>query len=43
MSCVDCDPGCSGYGDALENYYPDLEALSEAPWQRRSLEIILLV
>ena len=29
MSCVDYDPGCSGCGGALENYYPDLEDLSE--------------
>lgn len=30
MSCVDYDPGCSGYSDAMGDYYPDLEALSEA-------------
>ena len=30
MSCVDYDQGCRGYGDAEENYYPDLEDLSEA-------------
>lgn len=30
MSYVDYDPGCSGYGSAEENYYLDLEDLSEA-------------
>jgi hypothetical protein len=30
MSYVDYDPGCRVYGDAEENYYLDLEDLSEA-------------
>ena len=35
MSCIGYDPGCSGYGDALGDYYPDLGALSEvsAEWR----------
>lgn len=38
MSCIDYDPGCSGYGDALENCYPDLESLSEALAERELKE-----
>ena len=35
MSCVDYDPGCSGYSDAMGDYYQDLGALSEvsAEWR----------
>lgn len=38
MSCVDYDPGCSGYGSAEENYYLDLEDLSEVSAERRLKE-----
>lgn len=39
MSCVDCDSGCGVYGGAAEeNYYPDLEALSEALAERELKE-----
>lgn len=38
MSCIGYDPGCSGYGDALGDYYPDLEDLSEVLAERELKE-----
>lgn len=38
MSCVDYDPGCSGYDGALGDYYTDLGALSEVSAERRLKE-----
>ena len=38
MLCVDYDPGRSGYSDAGENYYPDLEDLSEVSAERKLKE-----
>lgn len=38
MSYVDYDPGCSGYSDALGDYYQDLGALSEALAERELKE-----